>query len=66
MPGKDSGLRVRVEKALRDEFLEVCRSQDRAASQVVRDFMRDYIARNADKERNKAVRVRPKGNPDRR
>lgn len=46
MSGKDSGLRIRVEKALRDEFLEVCHAQDRPAAQVIREFMRDFVARN--------------------
>ena len=36
MSGKDSGLRIRVEKTLRDEFLEICHAQDRPASQVIR------------------------------
>ena len=59
MSGKDSGLRIRVEKALRDEFLEVCHAQDRPASQVIREFMRDYIARNTDEETDKVSKVRP-------
>lgn len=66
MSGKDSGLRIRVEKALRDEFLEACHEQDRPASQVIREFMRDYIARNTDKETGKVIKVRPSGKPDRR
>jgi hypothetical protein len=66
MSGKDSGLRIRVEKTLRDEFLEICHAQDRPASQVIREFMRDYIARNADKETEKAVKVRQPDEPDRR
>lgn len=45
MLGKDSGLRIRVEKALRDEFLETCHGQDRPAAQVIREFMREYIAK---------------------
>lgn len=44
MKTKDAGLRIRVERELREEFLEVCRAQDRPAAQVVRDFMRRYIA----------------------
>ena len=44
MSGKDSGFRIRVERDLRDRFIEVCRSQDRPAAQVIRDFMRQYIA----------------------
>ena len=44
MPGKDVGLRIRVERELRDQFLEVCRLQDRPAAQVIREFMRAYVA----------------------
>jgi len=44
MATKDVGLRIRVERDLRDEFLEVCRAQDRPAAQLLRKFMRDYIA----------------------
>jgi hypothetical protein len=37
---KDCGLRIRVQ---RDLFLEVCRTQDKPAAQVIREFMRDYV-----------------------
>lgn len=38
-----SGFRVRVEAKLRQEFLDACRSRDRTAAQVIRDFMRQYV-----------------------
>ena len=44
---KDSGLRIRVERDLREQFLQVCRAQDRPAAQVIREFMRNYIDRHA-------------------
>lgn len=44
MSEKDAGMRIRVERKLRDEFLEACREQDRPAAQVIREFMRDYIS----------------------
>nr|WP_286201028.1 plasmid-related protein [Labrenzia sp. 5N] len=47
---KDSGLRIRVEQKLRQEFLELCRKQDKPASQVIREFMRNYIASNQNSE----------------
>jgi hypothetical protein len=47
MSGKDSGLRIRIERPLRDEFMRVCRSQDKPASQVLRQFMRDYVTQNS-------------------
>ncbi len=43
MSGKDSGFRIRVERDLRDKFVEICRAQDRPAAQVVRDFMRQHV-----------------------
>lgn len=45
---KDTGVRIRVEKRLRDEFLEICRCQDKPAAQVLREFMRDYVAEHGD------------------
>jgi hypothetical protein len=53
MSGKDSGFRIRVERDLRDKFVETCRTQDRPAAQVMRDFMRQYI-RDHDDKRPKA------------
>jgi hypothetical protein len=43
---ESSGFRVRVETKLRREFLEACRSQDQTAAQVMRAFMRDFVARH--------------------
>lgn len=40
---KDAGLRIRIEKPLRERFLALCRRQDRPAAQVIREFMRQYI-----------------------
>ncbi len=45
---KDSGLRIRVERELRAKFLALCREQDKPAAQVIREFMRRYIAENDD------------------
>lgn len=42
----ETGIRVRVDKSLRDEFIEACRTQDKTASQVLRAYMRDYVARH--------------------
>ncbi len=41
---KDSGLRIRIERELREKFLATCREQDRPAAQVIREFMRAYVA----------------------
>jgi hypothetical protein len=43
---KDVGLRLRVERVLRDRFVEVCRAEDRPAAQVLREFMRRYVAKH--------------------
>jgi hypothetical protein len=43
---KDAGLRLRVERELREEFTEVCRAGGRPAAQVLRDFMREYVMQN--------------------
>ncbi len=40
---KDVGLRIRVQRDLREKFLEVCRAQDKPAAQVLREFMRGYV-----------------------
>lgn len=39
---KDSGMRIRVEKELREAFVQACRAQERVASDVLRDFMRAF------------------------
>lgn len=44
---KDSGLRVRCEKELRQGFVDTCRLQGKVASDVLRDFMRHYVARES-------------------
>ena len=40
---KDAGLNIRVEKRLRRDFVEMCRVEDKAAAQVLREFMRSYV-----------------------
>jgi hypothetical protein len=42
---KDAGLRLRVEKELRQEFVDACRASGKPAAQVLREFMRDFVAR---------------------
>jgi len=43
---KDAGLRLRVERDLREDFVETCRAEGKAAAQVLREYMREYVARN--------------------
>jgi len=47
MTKKDAGMRIRIERELRDEFLAACQDQDRPAAQVLREFMRDYVRNSA-------------------
>lgn len=42
---KESGLRIRVETQLREDFLRACQSDDLTAAQVLRAFMRSYVDR---------------------
>lgn len=39
---KDAGLRIRVEKDLREAFTQACRDQNLVAADVLRDFMREF------------------------
>ena len=36
-------MRIRVEAELRKQFIDVCRSHDLTAAQVLRAFMRHYV-----------------------
>ncbi|MGH6837484.1 MAG: hypothetical protein ACREDT_01520 [Methylocella sp.] len=47
MKAKDAGLRIRVDRGLRDDFVEACRSLDKPAAQVLREFMRRFIEEQA-------------------
>jgi hypothetical protein len=38
---------IRVQRGLREQFLDACRMQDKPASQVLREFMRDYVAEHS-------------------
>lgn len=42
---KESGLRIRVDSQLREDFLRTCKKDDLTAAQVLRAFMRMYIDR---------------------
>lgn len=43
---KDVGLRIRVQRELREEFLAACRADDKPAAQVIREFMRSYVRKH--------------------
>ena len=40
---KDVGIRIRVEKELREAFRNACLIENREASHVLRELMRNYI-----------------------
>ncbi len=42
---KDSGLRLRVERDLREAFMAACRAEERTAAQVLRECMRQFVER---------------------
>lgn len=43
---KDAGIRIRVEKNLRSAFADACQAENKQASDVLRDFMKAYVARS--------------------
>lgn len=40
------GLRIRVDDALRRDFIGTCKAQDTTAAQVLRAFMRAFVERH--------------------
>lgn len=44
---KDAGLRIRIDRELREQFLSACREDDKPAAQVLREFMRSYVETRA-------------------
>lgn len=44
---KDSALRIRLDPELHQQFLRVCKAQDRPAAQVLREYMRSYVQQNS-------------------
>jgi hypothetical protein len=54
---KDTGFRIRVQRELREQFLDACRAHDTPAAQVLREFMRDYVARHAGGSDGETTRI---------
>jgi hypothetical protein len=54
---KDVGLRIRVQRELRELFLAACQAQDKPAAQVIREFMRAYVHTHG----GAAAAVKPEG-----
>lgn len=55
---KDVGLRIRVQRELREQFLDACRTQDKPAAQVLREFMREYVTTHTSVHHSSAGRHR--------
>ena len=47
MAGKSAGLRIRIEKDLREAFQAACHAENRPASDVLREFMRSFADRRS-------------------
>lgn len=45
MSSKDVGIRIRVERELREAFQGACLAENRQASDVLREFMRSFADR---------------------
>ncbi len=45
---KDAAIRIRVERELHSSFSAACRSENRLASDVLREFMRVYAEQHQD------------------
>ena len=50
MGSKDAGMRIRVERELRDAFVAACQSQGLVAAEVLRDFMRGFAAKHSSEQ----------------
>ncbi|OIQ27440.1 MAG: hypothetical protein BM562_14580 [Alphaproteobacteria bacterium MedPE-SWcel] len=46
LPKKDGQLVLRLDKADRDEFVELCKKLDTSAAREIRHFMRDFVKKN--------------------
>lgn len=50
MNTKDAGMRIRVERELRDAFVQACQSQGLVAAEVLRNFMRSFAAKHSSEQ----------------
>ena len=44
---KDVGLRIRIDRELRERFVAACKEGHKPAAQVLREFMRHYVESHA-------------------
>lgn len=47
MSNKDAGMRIRIERELRDAFIDACQGQGLVAAEVLRDFMRTFATKHS-------------------
>ncbi len=47
---KEIAFTIRVEPSLKDAFVSAAQGQDRTASQLIRDFMRDYVKKHGQRD----------------
>lgn len=52
----DSTFTLRVEKQLKEDFIEAAKVADRPGAQLIRDFMRDYVQQHQESFANDALR----------
>jgi len=45
---KEAVFTMKLEPELRDAFMAAAKAEDRPASQIMREFMRDYVQQNRD------------------
>ncbi len=50
MNTKDAGMRIRVERDLRDAFVQACQSQGLVAADVLRNYMRSFAAKHSSEQ----------------
>lgn len=44
---KDVGIRIRVQRELREQYASACKEQDKPPAQVLHEFMRSYVQKHA-------------------
>ncbi|MEQ6249893.1 hypothetical protein ABMC89_13445 [Sulfitobacter sp. HNIBRBA3233] len=54
---KDVGLRIRLQRELRERFIAACKAEDKPAAQVLREFMRSYVDAHEPRARSRRSTV---------
>ncbi|PKR50495.1 hypothetical protein COO20_21405 [Thalassospira marina] len=64
MSKKDVGLRIRLDRDLRDEFVKACQVHDRPAAQVLQQFMREYVRKSIASSTIRTPKRKSRGNEE--